>query len=145
MIDHVAEDEVYCGHATPAMYGFQSYISMPIILKNGTFFGTLCAIDRKPAKVKNSGVVGMFKIFAEDRFSLDAGHQLADAEASLSMLMLSRSRVTSLSRSLGTTWQSPSFHRSGNPALGKDAARRRGTHPSRDDGQKRQSYGCSSH
>jgi GAF domain-containing protein len=34
-IDHVAEDHTYCGHPTPAMYGFQSYISMPIILSNG--------------------------------------------------------------------------------------------------------------
>lgn len=84
VIDHVAEDEVYCGHATPAMYGFQSYISMPIFLKDGTFFGTLCAIDPKPAKLKNSGVVGMFKMFAElIAFHLDAGHQLANAEASL--------------------------------------------------------------
>ena len=31
VIDHVAEDEAFCGHPTPAMYGFQSYISMPII------------------------------------------------------------------------------------------------------------------
>src|ERR1700712_1856309 len=27
VIDHVAEDEVYRNHHTPAMYGFQSYIS----------------------------------------------------------------------------------------------------------------------
>jgi GAF domain-containing protein len=52
MIDHVDEDDAYCGHPTPAMYGFQSYIAMPIILPNGTFFGTLCAIDPKPARVK---------------------------------------------------------------------------------------------
>ena len=38
----------YCGHPTPAMYGFQSYISMPIILADGRFFGTLCAIDPRP-------------------------------------------------------------------------------------------------
>src|SRR5580698_7076132 len=38
VIDHVAEDPVYCGHHTPAMYGFQSYISMPIVLADGTFF-----------------------------------------------------------------------------------------------------------
>src|ERR1700691_176915 len=25
VIDHVADDDVYCGHPTPAMYGFQSY------------------------------------------------------------------------------------------------------------------------
>ena len=45
IINHVAEDRLYCGHPTPALYGFQSYISMPIILSNGRFFGTLCAID----------------------------------------------------------------------------------------------------
>ena len=49
-IDHVAEDELFCKHQTPALYGFQSYISMPIFLKDGSFFGTLCAIDPKPAK-----------------------------------------------------------------------------------------------
>ena len=30
VIDHVAEDAAFCGHPTPTMYGFQSYISMPI-------------------------------------------------------------------------------------------------------------------
>ena len=33
------------------MYGFQSYISMPIVLANGAFFGTLCAIDPRPARL----------------------------------------------------------------------------------------------
>ena len=45
VIDNVADDMAYCGHHTPAQYGFQSYISMPIVLADGTFFGTLCAID----------------------------------------------------------------------------------------------------
>src|ERR1700733_8814265 len=27
VIDHVAQDATYCGHHTPATYGFQSYIS----------------------------------------------------------------------------------------------------------------------
>jgi GAF domain-containing protein len=43
IIDHVAKDESYQGHHTPAMYGFQSYISIPILLPNGSMFGTLCA------------------------------------------------------------------------------------------------------
>src|SRR3954464_716270 len=30
IIDHVADDQMFCGHHTPAMYGFQSYISVPI-------------------------------------------------------------------------------------------------------------------
>src|SRR5580658_7044395 len=37
VIDHVANDAVWCLHPTPAMYGFKSYISMPIILDDGSF------------------------------------------------------------------------------------------------------------
>src|SRR5262249_24585277 len=59
VIDHVTEDEIFRNHPTPAMYGFQSYISMPIFLKDG-FFGTLCAIDPKPAHLKNPETIGMF-------------------------------------------------------------------------------------
>jgi GAF domain-containing protein len=65
VIDHVAKDEAFCGHHTPAMYGFQSYISMPIVLADGTFFETLCAIDPRPARLKNPEIVGMFTLFAE--------------------------------------------------------------------------------
>jgi K+-sensing histidine kinase KdpD len=84
VIDQVADDDVYCSHPTPAMYGFQSYISMPIFLKDGSFFGTLCALDPKPAKLKNPGVMGMFKLFAElIGFHLDTVRRLATAEASL--------------------------------------------------------------
>jgi GAF domain-containing protein len=39
VIDHVAQDQAFFGHHTPAMYGFQSYISVPIILSDGTFLG----------------------------------------------------------------------------------------------------------
>lgn len=65
VIDHVAEDAQYCTHHTPRQYGFQSYISMPIFRANGDFFGTLCAIDPKPAQLKNAAVLGTFKLFAE--------------------------------------------------------------------------------
>jgi signal transduction histidine kinase len=65
IIDHVDSDPHYKDHHTPKTYGLQSYISVPIILKNGTFFGTLCAIDAKPAKVNNAKVIGTFTMFAE--------------------------------------------------------------------------------
>lgn len=65
VIDNVAEDETYCGHHTPRIYGLQSYISVPIVLTDGTFFGTLCAIDPKPAKLNNPETLGTFKLFAE--------------------------------------------------------------------------------
>src|SRR5712671_1399329 len=85
IINYVAEDEVYCRHPTPAMYGFQSYISMPITLRDGTFFGTLCAIDPRPAKLNTPETIGMFKLFAElIAFHIDANERLAASEASLS-------------------------------------------------------------
>jgi GAF domain-containing protein len=51
VIEHVAKDATFSGHHTPAMYGFQSYISVPIILADGSMFGTLCAIDPRPARL----------------------------------------------------------------------------------------------
>jgi GAF domain len=84
MIDHVVEDEVYSGHLTPGMYGFQSYISMPIIRRDGTMFATLCAIDPKPHRLKVPGVVNMFKLFAElIATHIDSTDRLASSEATL--------------------------------------------------------------
>jgi GAF domain-containing protein len=65
VIDHVDKDEVFAHHHTPAQYGFQSYISLPIICHDGSFFGTLCAIDPKPAKLNNKETIGMFQLFTE--------------------------------------------------------------------------------
>ncbi len=84
VIDHVSQDEVFCSHPTPAMYGFESYISFPIILPNGQFFGTLCAIDPRPARLNTPEVTGMFKLFAElIGFHLDAQDRLASSADSL--------------------------------------------------------------
>jgi signal transduction histidine kinase len=84
VIDNVAEDGVWCGHATPKMYGFQSYISVPIILADGSFFGTLCAIDPRPARLKTPEVIGMFRLFAElIAKHLDANEKLAATESAL--------------------------------------------------------------
>ena len=54
VIDHVAEDDDFCGHPTPALYGFQSYISMPIFRRDGTLLRH--AVRHRPAsrrKLKN--------------------------------------------------------------------------------------------
>jgi signal transduction histidine kinase len=84
VIDHVEQDDAFCGHPTPAMYGFQSYISVPILRPNGEFFGTLCAIDPKPAKLKTPQAVGMFKLFADlIGFHLDSQDKLERSEAAL--------------------------------------------------------------
>lgn len=84
IIDHVAEDERFSNHHTPAQYGFQSYISMPIILKDGSFFGTLCAIDPNPAKLNTPETIGMFKLFTDlISFHMNAIEQLSISEKNL--------------------------------------------------------------
>jgi signal transduction histidine kinase len=84
IINHVNEDAAYCAHPTPARYAFQSYISMPILLPDGRFFGTLCAIDPRPARLNTPEVIGMFRLFAElIAFHFDASERLASSEATL--------------------------------------------------------------
>jgi GAF domain-containing protein len=65
IIDHVAEDEFYKSHHTPAQYGFQSYISVPIFRADGSFWGTLCGIDPGPAILNNPPIRGLFKIYTQ--------------------------------------------------------------------------------
>jgi transcriptional regulator with XRE-family HTH domain len=65
IIDHVAESPDFCHHHTPALYGFQSYISIPVFRQDGSFFGTLCAIDPNPGKLNNPETINMFHLFAE--------------------------------------------------------------------------------
>lgn len=65
VVDDFEQDQHYSAHHTPEIYGLRSYISVPIFLKNGDFFGTLCAIDPRPAVVNNSKTIDMFNMFAE--------------------------------------------------------------------------------
>ncbi len=84
VIDHVAEDEVFCSHPTPQRYGFQSYISVPIRRPDGVFFGTLCALDPKPADLHRAEVIETFRLFADLLgFHLHSQDQLEEAEDAL--------------------------------------------------------------
>lgn len=47
---------VFSQHHTPAMYGFESYISVPMRRRDGSFFGTLCALDPLPSRLDSAGV-----------------------------------------------------------------------------------------
>jgi signal transduction histidine kinase len=81
IIDHVAEDPLYACHHTPQTYGLQSYISMPIRLADGSFFGTLCAIDPEPHRLNTPETIQMFEMFAEViGFQLSAIKNLLDEQ-----------------------------------------------------------------
>jgi signal transduction histidine kinase len=64
VIDHASLDPRYCEHPTPRIYKIESYVSVPIILASGRYFGNLCAIDPAPAEVSDPKVIGMFTRFA---------------------------------------------------------------------------------
>jgi signal transduction histidine kinase len=65
VVDHASIDPVYRDHHTPRIYGIESYISVPIILPNGDYFGNLCAIDPRPAHISDARTLTMFTLFAE--------------------------------------------------------------------------------
>ena len=85
VFDHADEDARFRDHHTPRIYGLQSYISVPIIMPDGRFFGTLCAIDPNPHKVNTPEIVGSCQLFAElIAHHLDADEKLREARADLS-------------------------------------------------------------
>jgi signal transduction histidine kinase len=90
VIDHVEKDEIFCGHHTPRIYGFQSYISVPIFRKDGSYFGTLCAIDPKPHHLNTPEIKGMFNLFVD----LIAFHLQAIERVSFTELKLKDEQVT---------------------------------------------------
>jgi signal transduction histidine kinase len=84
IIDDVAADADWSKHHTPRRYGFRSYISFPITLPDGEFFGTLCAIDPKPARLNTPEIVNTFKLFAElIGMHLDMNRRVTVSEAAL--------------------------------------------------------------
>jgi hypothetical protein len=38
---------------------------MPIILPDGVFFNTLCAIDLRPERIRTAETIGIFRLLAE--------------------------------------------------------------------------------
>jgi signal transduction histidine kinase len=64
VIEHASTDRRYCNHRAVKLYEIESYVSVPIVLPNGRYFGNLCAIDPSPAKVADPKIIGMFKRFA---------------------------------------------------------------------------------
>jgi signal transduction histidine kinase len=65
VFDDAQGEEYFRDHHTPRIYGLRSYISVPIVLSDGEFFGTLCAIDSAPRRINTPEIVGMFELFAD--------------------------------------------------------------------------------
>jgi sigma-B regulation protein RsbU (phosphoserine phosphatase) len=65
VIEHASREPEYCGHPTPKLYGFESYIAVPIFRGDGEYFGNVCALDSQPAPLRDGRTLEMMKLFAE--------------------------------------------------------------------------------
>jgi signal transduction histidine kinase len=65
IIEHASQEPEFCGHPTPKMYGFESYIAVPIFRSGGEYFGNVCALDSAPAVLRDEKTLAMVQLFAE--------------------------------------------------------------------------------
>ena len=65
VFDDASAEIKWSRHPVPVLYGFRSYCSFPVYLADGTFFGTLCAIDPAPRRVADEAIIEMFSTFAK--------------------------------------------------------------------------------
>ncbi|QHI97676.1 sensor histidine kinase [Xylophilus rhododendri] len=80
--DHASTDPLFATHHTPRIYNIESYVSVPIVLPDGTYFGNLCAIDPAPNEVSKAQTLSMFTLFAEViamQLQLEDSHQASQA------------------------------------------------------------------
>ncbi|MCC8538470.1 GAF domain-containing protein [Xanthomonas axonopodis pv. poinsettiicola] len=61
---HASDDPVYRDHPSPRLYGFESYVSVPIRFDDGSVFGTLCALDPLP-RVMDRQLVEKVELLAQ--------------------------------------------------------------------------------
>lgn len=77
VFDDVSVDPDWRTHPVPILYGFKSYASIPIILPNGDFYGTLCALDPARRKVATPEVVATLHRYAQQVAALLASARAA--------------------------------------------------------------------
>jgi signal transduction histidine kinase len=84
LFNQATTNPLFMNHPTPKMYGFESYVSIPIFRGNGDFFGTLCALDPLPAKVEDPNVQKTLELFAQlIAAQLDTEERLEQSEGAL--------------------------------------------------------------
>lgn len=84
IISDVLRDGAYRDHHTPKTYGFRSYLSIPIFRTDGSFFGTLCALDPEPKQLDDDRILKMVRLFAQMiGDSLQVNDSLCEVQAEL--------------------------------------------------------------
>ena len=84
LFGHASADPEWSTHPARKMYGFESYISIPIFRADGAFFGTLCAIDPKPARLDDLALLRSLELYAQlVAAHLEAEERVADSDREL--------------------------------------------------------------
>ncbi|WP_206667960.1 GAF domain-containing sensor histidine kinase [Teichococcus oryzae] len=65
IMDEASADPLYRDHPTPRRYGLESYVAVPIRRPDGSVFGTLCALDPRPMKLRDGHALPTLQLFAE--------------------------------------------------------------------------------
>jgi signal transduction histidine kinase len=81
---HASDHPTFSSHPTPKLYGFESYISIPIMRADGEFFGTLCALDPHAADLDAPEIVESMELFAQlIALNLDMEERLLSSRTAL--------------------------------------------------------------
>ena len=64
VFDDASTDIKWSRHPVPVIYGFKSYCSFPVYLDDGSFYGTLCALDPERRNVSDEEIVTTLTEFA---------------------------------------------------------------------------------
>ena len=65
VFDDASDDIMWSRHPVPVIYGFKSYCAFPVYLDDGSFFGTLCAIDPARRQISDEEIVGLLSQYAQ--------------------------------------------------------------------------------
>lgn len=64
LVNHASADPRFRDHPGLALYGIESYIAVPLNRRDGSYFGTLCALDPEPAAL-DEDAFEVFQLLAQ--------------------------------------------------------------------------------
>ncbi|MDP9375426.1 MAG: GAF domain-containing sensor histidine kinase [Chloroflexota bacterium] len=86
LINHASADPRFRNHPGLALYGIESYIAVPLTRRDGSYFGTLCALDPQPTDL-GEDAFEIFRLLAQlIAFEMEADEERRRREADLRAL-----------------------------------------------------------
>ncbi len=86
LINHASADPRFRDHPGLALYGIESYIAVPLTRRDGSYFGTLCALDPQPTDL-GEDAFEIFRLLAQlIAFEMEAEEERRRREADLRAL-----------------------------------------------------------